>query len=136
MKVLFVSLLALSFSMTGIAAKSNAKTSTATTESKMMKENAPSQLDDLIRGEMAAVKTYNVVLEKVKNAEELKNLKAMKEDHEKAIVTLKRFATSDVKEDTTSSGVWGEFTKLIRPQLLYSVTKLRFVPLTRVKSMV
>ena len=96
----FLSLvLAMTFSIASFAA-TTAKTMTG-----------PSQLDDLIRGEMAAVKTYNIVLENVKNETEVKSLTAMKKDHVNAVETLKRYATAEVKEDTTSAGAWGAFAK-------------------------
>lgn len=72
--------------------------------------NSSSQLDDLIRGEMAAVKTYDTALEKVKDEKELSKLKMIREDHVNAVAKLKTFATGDIKEDTKTSGVWGAFT--------------------------
>lgn len=95
----FITVLALSVSM-GAFALEAAKTT------------GPTQLDDLIRGEMAAVKTYNVVLEKVKNPSEVKSLSAMKADHVKAVATLKKFATTDIKEDTVTAGPWGTFATI------------------------
>jgi rubrerythrin len=69
----------------------------------------PTQLDDLIRGEMAAVRTYDNVLEKVKDAKEVEKLKTIRKDHVNAVEKLKTFAGKDVKEDTNSSGAWGTF---------------------------
>ena len=69
------------------------------------------QLDDLIRGEMSAVKVYDQVLEKVTDAKEVTKLKAIRMDHQTAVATLKRYATSDVLEDTQTVGPWGTFTK-------------------------
>lgn len=71
--------------------------------------NGASQLDDLIRGEMAAVKTYDTALTKVKDEKELAKLKKIREDHVTAVGKLKTFANRDVKEDTTTSGAWGAF---------------------------
>lgn len=75
----------------------------------MMDANRPSQLDDLIRGEMAAVRTYDKALEKVKDEKEASKLKKIREDHVTAVSKLKTFATKDVKEDTATSGAWGAF---------------------------
>jgi uncharacterized protein (TIGR02284 family) len=72
---------------------------------------AATQLDDLIRGEMAAVKTYKTALEKVKDPKEVKKLKAIQEDHSNAVTKLKTFANKEVKEDTESAGPWGAFAK-------------------------
>jgi glutaredoxin-related protein len=69
----------------------------------------PSQLDDLIRGEMSAVKTYDSALEKVKDQKELERLKVIREDHVAAVGKLKTFANKDVREDTKTAGAWGAF---------------------------
>jgi rubrerythrin len=69
------------------------------------------QLDDLIRGEMSAVRVYNQVLEKVKDPAEVKKLTAIRTDHMNAVASLKRYATADVKEDTKTVGPWGTFTE-------------------------
>lgn len=73
------------------------------------KNMEPSQLDDLIRGEMAAVKTYDTALEKVKDEKEMAKLKTIREDHVNAVAKLKTFANKDVAEDTKTSGAWGAF---------------------------
>lgn len=77
--------------------------------SSMSKNMEPSQLDDLIRGEMAAVRTYDSALEKVKDEKEMAKLKAIREDHANAVAKLKTFANKDVAEDTKTSGAWGAF---------------------------
>lgn len=94
MKVL-LSVLALSFSANMMAANTQ----------------GPTQLDDLIRGEMAAVKAYDSILTKVKDEKELKSLKTIREDHVAAVGKLKTFASSDVKEDTKTAGPWGTFAE-------------------------
>lgn len=69
----------------------------------------PTQLDDLIRGEMAAVRTYDKALEKVKDEKEMAKLKMIREDHVNAVAKLKTFANKDVADDTKSAGAWGAF---------------------------
>ena len=72
----------------------------------------PSQMDDLIRGEMAAVKSYDMVLTKVKDEQELTKLKAIREDHVNAVTKLKSMAMNkDIKEDTKTAGPWGTFAE-------------------------
>jgi rubrerythrin len=71
--------------------------------------SASSQLDDLIRGEMSAVRSFDSVLEKVKDKNERQQLQAMRQDHVKAVETLKKYAPKEVKEDTKTSGPWGNF---------------------------
>lgn len=102
MKVLLMSL-ALALSASSFAADKKMEN----TEAAM----APTQLDDLIRGEMAAVKSYDQVLEKVKDAKVVSKLTAIRKDHMNAVATLKRYATTDVKEDTMTAGPWGTFAK-------------------------
>ncbi len=104
----------LAVSAGSISAQTNTNTKSTTTNVSNKATNAlgmekATQLDDLIRGEMAAVKSYDTVLTKVKDEKELAKLKAIREDHVNAVTKLKTFATKDVKEDTTSSGPWGGF---------------------------
>lgn len=111
MKILVMTLALL---MTGAAmAENTSKTGTgnATTPATSKTTEGPTQLDDLIRGEMAAVRSYNQALEKVKDSKVAEKLKAIKNDHESAVTTLKKYAGKDVKEDTKDSGIWGGFTK-------------------------
>lgn len=70
-----------------------------------------SQLDDLIRGEMAAVKSYDEVLGKMTDAKEKERLQSMRKDHVDAVATLKQYATKEVKEDTKTAGPWGSFAE-------------------------
>ena len=102
MKFLLGSLL-VAFSLNSFAANTQAKM-----ENKM-NAMAPTQLDDLIRGEMAAVKSYNEVLEDVKDKGERAKLEKIKADHENAVSKLKGFASADVKEDSEGAGAWGAF---------------------------
>lgn len=69
----------------------------------------PTQMDDLIRGEMAAVKSYTTVIGDLKDSKEKMKLEKIRADHENAVKKLKTFATADVKEDTDTSGAWGAF---------------------------
>lgn len=100
MKVIVSSLL-VALSLSAFAA--NTKTE------KKMNAMEPSQMDDLIRGEMAAVKSYTTVLGDMKAGPQKTKLEKIKADHENAVSKLKGFASADVKEDTTSSGAWGSF---------------------------
>jgi len=93
-----------------IALSFNAFSDTQTNRSKSaMNENRPTQLDDLIRGEMAAVKTYDTALKKITDQNEKKKLTTIRENHVNAVAKLKTFANKDVREDTETSGAWGAF---------------------------
>lgn len=91
-----------------IALSLNAFALSKSTEKKM-DSMAPTQLDDLIRGEMAAVKSYTTVIGELDNSKEKTKLEKIRADHENAVSKLKTFASADVKEDTSSSGAWGAF---------------------------
>lgn len=73
------------------------------------KTSAPTQMDDLIRGEMAAVKSYSTMLDDMKEGAERSKLEKIRADHENAVSKLKGFATKEVIEDTKSAGAWGTF---------------------------
>ncbi len=75
-----------------------------------IKENmVPTQLDDLIRGEMSAVMAYRQVLKKVKDKADAAKLTSILRNHEIAVSILKKHATADVLEDTKNVGPWGTF---------------------------
>lgn len=84
-----------------------ALTFNAVADSKMQ----TTQMDDLIRGEMAAVKSYNQILKDLKDTNEKTKLEKIKSDHEVAVSKLKTFATKEVLEDTKTAGAWGTFAK-------------------------
>lgn len=72
---------------------------------------ATNEMESLIRTEMAAVKSYNQILEDIKDQKERDKLEKIRTDHEIAVSKLKSFASQDVLEDTKSTGVWGVVTK-------------------------
>lgn len=80
-------------------------------QKKGMSNYKPTQLEDLIRGEMSAVKAYHQVLEKVKDKDEVEKLTDILKNHQDAVAALKKHATADVLEDTKTTGVWGTFVK-------------------------
>ncbi len=49
------------------------------------------QVDELIRGELAAIKSFDAVLPKIKDTNEKQKLSEMRMDHVKAVDSLKRF---------------------------------------------
>jgi hypothetical protein len=70
------------------------------------------QVDELIRGERAAVQSINKVLDKIHNDSERRELDAIRQDHIFAVDKLKRFASSDFSEEMLSSGAWGSLAKV------------------------
>lgn len=73
--------------------------------------NEMTQMDDLIRGEMAAVKTYDTVLADMKAGNEKNRLEAIRKDHQSAVDRLSKYVAGkpDLVEDTQSAGAWGGF---------------------------
>jgi hypothetical protein len=68
------------------------------------------QVDELIRGEIAAVESFDAVINKVKDTSEATQLSQLRQDHMKAVENLKQFASGDVEGKIDTSGPWGTFT--------------------------
>lgn len=102
---LFASLLLAS--SLSLAATSASKNSTA------MPKEEPTQLDDLVRGELAALKAYDQVLKDTKDEKTKTRLQAIRNDHEKAVSQLSKYVAGkkELLEDTESAGPWGSFAK-------------------------
>lgn len=77
------------------------------------KEGEATQLDDLMRGEMAAMKAYDTAIKESKNEKEKATLEMLRKDHEKAVSALSKYAAGkpEVLEDTESAGAWGTFAE-------------------------
>lgn len=77
----------------------------------MPRNDQSSQLDDLMRGEMAAVKAYDTAIKDTKNAKEKSTLESLRKDHQKAVDTMSKYAAGkpDIVEDVKDAGAWGTF---------------------------
>ena len=73
----------------------------------------PTQLDDLIRGELAALQAYDQALKDVKEPKQREKLQAIRNNHEKAVSKLSKYVASkpELLEDTKDAGPWGTFAK-------------------------
>lgn len=69
------------------------------------------QIESLIRGEMSAVKSIDVILSKIENETEKSELSSIRQDHVQAVDKLKRYSGSEFREETQSSGPWGAFSQ-------------------------
>ncbi len=76
-----------------------------------MEMTSHSKLDDVIRGEMAAIETYSQVVGKVTDQKEKRQLETFRNDHQRALATLQKYANQPVKDDAKSSGAWGTFAQ-------------------------
>jgi uncharacterized protein (TIGR02284 family) len=81
------------------------------TDQAKMEAKSHSKLDDVIRGEMAAVETYSQVIDKVESREEKEELRAIRDNHKDAVTKLQRLSNRPVKDDATDSGAWGTFAR-------------------------
>lgn len=67
-------------------------------------------VDELIRGEISAVESFDTIINKVKDVSEVNELSRIRQDHQKAVDVLKQFADAEVSGETDTSGPWGTFT--------------------------
>lgn len=75
--------------------------------------NESTQLDDLVRGENAAMKAYDQLLTDTKDEKMKTKLQAIRKDHEAAISKLSKYVAGkkDLLQDTEDAGAWGTFAK-------------------------
>jgi len=83
-----------------------ARTTTAT-------ENAT--LNSLLRGEMSAIETYRMAIDKLKGSNEpgLAELQAMRRDHRDAADSLWQLLERKGEQPSEGSGAWGAFAKAV-----------------------
>lgn len=68
------------------------------------------QVDELIRGEISAVESFDTVINKIKDVSEVNELSQIRQDHQRAVETLRQYAEWKISGETQSSGPWGTFT--------------------------
>lgn len=68
------------------------------------------QVDELIRGEIAAVQSFDTVLKKLTDQSERESLNKIRADHAKAVDKLKSFADTSLDANIDKAGPWGAFT--------------------------
>lgn len=103
------------FSVTACAAnkskKESAKAHSPVTEKP--RNDQVTQLDDLMRGEMAAMKAYDQAISDIKNEKQKSTLQQIRKDHEKAVSAMSKYVAGkpDLLSDTEEAGPWGTFAK-------------------------
>jgi demethoxyubiquinone hydroxylase (CLK1/Coq7/Cat5 family) len=113
MKYIFLIFMLL-VSISAFTANQNKNTqSKMNTPTAMPKDDQATQLDDLMRGEMAAMKAYDQALVDIKEEKQRGKLQAIREDHEKAVSVMSKYVAGkpSLLEDTQKSGPWGTFAK-------------------------
>lgn len=103
----FLVFLSLVLSMNAFSAETKVNAAGATAKPQ---NNEATQMDDLIRGEMAAVKAYDTALKDLKGPER-ERLQAIRQNHQSNVDRLSKYVAGkpDLLEDTESSGAWGTF---------------------------
>lgn len=74
---------------------------------------AGTHMDDLIRGELSAMKAYDQALSDLKDDREKTMLLSIRRDHDKASAILSKYiqGKKEILEDTEAAGPWGTFAK-------------------------
>lgn len=105
---LFVSLSAFTANTNNKATEDNMKPVTAKPSDK-----EATQLDDLVRGEQAAMKAYDQLLSDTKDEKMKAKLQMIRKDHENAVSKLSKYVAGkkDLLGDTEDAGAWGTFAK-------------------------
>jgi hypothetical protein len=71
------------------------------------------RMNSLLQGELSAVETYNMALEKIETPETQKILSECRSCHINRVAELTQYVTSLGAKPATSSGPWGSFAKLV-----------------------
>ena len=68
-------------------------------------------VDELIRGEMAAVQSIDQILNKIKDSVEREKLSTIRQDHVRAVDRLKSYSGPGFSSKIDSAGPWGTFAQ-------------------------
>lgn len=110
----FILMLAVIFSVSAVAASQTKTTSKDINQPTAKPANdQATQLDDLVRGEISALKAYDQLLTDTKDEKQKQKLMMIRKDHEKALSKLSKYVAGkpDLLEDTQDAGAWGAFAK-------------------------
>ncbi len=77
-------------------------------------KNVVHALNRLLRGEISAVETYNMAMEKVGDDPGAAEIRQMRDDHREAANTLRQHVHQFGGEPDQDSGVWGGFAKAVQ----------------------
>lgn len=75
--------------------------------------NVVKELNDLVKGELAAVETYREALDKISGPAAGEDLRAIESDHEEALIILRDAMTQLHAAAPVDSGLWGEWSKAV-----------------------
>jgi hypothetical protein len=77
------------------------------------KNKRAESLDKMLRGEMAAVDTYNQAITRFGSEPGGDDLRSLRQDHQDAVAALTDLVTQAGGKPSTSPGVWGDFAKVV-----------------------
>lgn len=83
------------------------------TNNRSAKSADVNQLNSFLRGELAAVETYDQALARIDDAEIREPLREARASHDRRASLLRQRILVLGGEPASSSGVWGSFTKLV-----------------------
>lgn len=72
------------------------------------------KLNELLKGEISAVETYDQALEKVKGLPEGEKIAKIRDDHKDAVVVLQKEVQAKGGVPATGSGAWGAWAKTVQ----------------------
>ena len=75
--------------------------------------NYEEKLNEVVRGEISAVETYNQILEKFQGDTKAAPISDMKNDHNQAVSTLQSKLSTKGQSPSTDSGAWGSVAKTV-----------------------
>ncbi|MDI1446186.1 DUF2383 domain-containing protein [Polyangium sp. 6x1] len=78
------------------------------------KESTLDRLNDLLRGELASVETYDLALRSVRDADLTSSLRQIHESHQRRVDRLRNKVRELGGEPAQSSGVWGAFARIVQ----------------------
>jgi Domain of unknown function (DUF2383) len=78
-----------------------------------MNENKVNSLNELLRGVLSAVETYNQVISSVDDSKLNLSLSQMRDEHQRVADTLETQIKSEAGIPSTGSGPWGIFAKAV-----------------------
>jgi uncharacterized protein (TIGR02284 family) len=77
------------------------------------KTDRAEELNELLRGELSAVDTYDQAIDRFGSEPGADELKRMRQDHQDAVATLRDLVGQAGGSPATSAGAWGGFAKAI-----------------------
>jgi demethoxyubiquinone hydroxylase (CLK1/Coq7/Cat5 family) len=85
----------------------------ATTNYEKQVDKSVDQLNSFLRGELSAVQTYNIALEKLTQSPIRAQLETCQMSHARRVVTLRERIAARGGKPADSSGPWGVFAKAV-----------------------